>query len=166
MSAKSSQEIEIKVPAVGESISEVFIGEWYIAEGNYVALDANVVGLETDKATFDVPATAGGIVSKVLKHAGESAAIGEVIGYLQPAEAPVQSAAAAAPTSSGTSASAGTGASAGAGAPGNSGAKTVEATGAGHVMPAAERMMAENKLPAGEHWPLMHQRQEPRQGRR
>lgn len=137
MSAKSSQEIEIKVPAVGESISEVFIGEWYVAEGSYVARDANVVGLETDKATFDVPATAGGTVSKVLKQAGESAAIGEVIGYIQPTEAPAPADAAPAPTSPGTSAA----------APAN-GAKTAEA-GSGHVMPAAERMMAENKLPAG-----------------
>ena len=48
--------IEIRVPSVGESISEVFIGEWYVKEGEWVGADDNVVGLETDKATFDVPA--------------------------------------------------------------------------------------------------------------
>jgi 2-oxoglutarate dehydrogenase E2 component (dihydrolipoamide succinyltransferase) len=53
----------------------------------------NVVGLETDKATFGVPAPVGGIVTRILKKAGESAAIGEVIGYLQPSDAPAATAA-------------------------------------------------------------------------
>ena len=84
----STKEIEIKVPAVGESISEVFIGEWYVGEGKFVAADKDVVGLETDKATFGVPAPVGGVVTRILKKAGESAAIGEVIGYLSPSDAP------------------------------------------------------------------------------
>lgn len=132
MSAKTSQEVEIRVPAVGESISEVFIGEWYVPEGSYVAADANVVGLETDKATFDVPAVAGGVISRVLKHAGDTAAIGEVIGYLQPAEAPVGK-----PVSVPSAPAASAPATAPAGKAG------------GHVMPAAERLMAENKLAPG-----------------
>ncbi|MEI7702736.1 MAG: lipoyl domain-containing protein, partial [Planctomycetia bacterium] len=57
----STQEIEIKVPRPGESISEVMIGEWYIKEGQYVAADKNLVALESDKATFDVPSPKGGI---------------------------------------------------------------------------------------------------------
>ncbi len=89
----STQDIEIKVPQLGESISEAFVGEWYVKEGAYVARDARVVGLETDKATFDIPAQAGGIVSKILKNAGETATIGEVIGFLRRAEAPAASAA-------------------------------------------------------------------------
>lgn len=80
--------MEIKVPAVGESISEVQIGEWYVAEGDWVAADADLVGLETDKATFDVPAPAGGKVTRILKKAGEMAAIGDLIGYFEEAEAP------------------------------------------------------------------------------
>ena len=83
-----SSEVEIKVPAVGESITEVFIGEWYVGEGGYSALDGNVVGLETDKATFDVPAPVSGNVLRVLKEAGETAEVGEVIGYMTPADAP------------------------------------------------------------------------------
>ena len=63
----STQDIEIKVPSLGESISEAFVGEWYVKEGGYVAADGKVVGLETDKATFDIPAQAGGVVSKILK---------------------------------------------------------------------------------------------------
>ncbi len=138
MSAKSSQEIEIKIPAVGESISEVFIGEWYVAEGNYVAADASVVGLETDKATFDVPAAAGGTVSRVLKQAGETAVIGEVIGYIQPADAPAAKPATA-PASSAPAAAA---------APATPAAPK-SSPGSGHVMPAAERLMAENKMTPG-----------------
>ena len=49
--------IAIKVPSVGESISEVFIGEWYAPEGTWVDVDQNVVGLETDKATSAVRRT-------------------------------------------------------------------------------------------------------------
>lgn len=80
--------MEIKVPAVGESITEVQIGEWYIPEGEWVAADTEIVGLETDKATFDVPAPAGGKVTRILKKAGETAVIGDVIGYFEEAEAP------------------------------------------------------------------------------
>ncbi len=126
----STQEIEIKVPSLGESISEAFVGEWYVKEGGYVAADAKVVGLETDKATFDIPAQAGGIISRILKNAGESAVIGEVIGYLQQAEKPAGSAPATAPTAPVSKPS-------------------TDAKAGGHVMPAAERMMADNKLPAG-----------------
>jgi len=130
----STQEIEIKVPAVGESISEVFIGEWYAGEGKFVAVDKNIVGLETDKATFEIPSPVSGIITRILKKAGESAAVGEVIGYLQPADAPAGNAAApaaAAPVASAPTAPA---------APAKSG---------GHVMPAAASEMAKNNLAAG-----------------
>lgn len=126
-----SNEVEIKVPAVGESITEVFIGEWYIGEGQFAALDANVVGLETDKATFDVPAPISGNVTKVLKSAGETAEVGEVIGYMVAAEAP----AAATPAPS---------------APASDARPSAPSDAAdGHVMPAAERLMEENKLAPG-----------------
>ncbi len=138
----STQEIEIKVPQLGESISEAFIGEWYVKEGGYVAADGKIVGLETDKATFDIPAAVGGVVSRIVKNVGETAAIGEVIGFLSPAEKPAASPAPA--TTPATSAPA-TAAS----APAKAGAGAGAAAGGGHVMPAAERMMADNKLAAG-----------------
>lgn len=90
-----SNEVEIKVPSVGESITEVFIGEWYKPAGSAVAQDDNVVGLETDKATFDVPAPVHGTISKVLKDAGETAEVGEVIGYMTEGAAPAAAAPAA-----------------------------------------------------------------------
>ena len=80
--------IDIKVPAVGESINEVFIGEWHVAEGDWIEVDQPVVGLETDKATFDVPAPKSGVITKIVKGAGEEAAIGEIIAQLEPGEAP------------------------------------------------------------------------------
>lgn len=83
--------IEIKVPTVGESISEVQIASWTVGEGDYVAADANIVELETDKATVELPAPAGGIIKKLLKKVGETAQIGEVIAILEEAEAPAKS---------------------------------------------------------------------------
>ena len=76
--------VEIKVPSVGESISEVFIGEWYVKEGTWVEVDTNLAGLETDKATFDVPAPAAGVLKSITKKAGDSAAIGDVIAIFEP----------------------------------------------------------------------------------
>ena len=86
--------IELKVPEVGESISEVMIGTWKKGEGEAVALDDAIVEIESDKATVELPAPAGGTITKVLKSSGETAVVGEVIGYLEPAEAGAPSAAA------------------------------------------------------------------------
>ncbi|MCA9046155.1 MAG: 2-oxoglutarate dehydrogenase complex dihydrolipoyllysine-residue succinyltransferase, partial [Planctomycetaceae bacterium] len=80
--------MEIKVPAVGESITEVFIGEWYVKPGDWVDIDQEIVGLETDKATFDVVAPQAGTLEKVIKKAGDKAQIGEVIAVLKPGPAP------------------------------------------------------------------------------
>jgi 2-oxoglutarate dehydrogenase E2 component (dihydrolipoamide succinyltransferase) len=136
----STKEIEIKVPQLGESITEAFIGEWYVKQGASVARDARVVGLETDKATFDIPAPVAGVVSRILKTAGETAAVGEVIGFLQPADvaagtpatepAPAKPAAASPPAAVPS-------------------APVKPSAAGGHVMPAAERAMADAKLPAG-----------------
>src|SRR5690348_3032591 len=79
--------IELKVPAVGESITEVEIGDWLKPEGATVGKDETVVALESEKATVELPAPAAGKVSKILKQKGQTAAIGEVIGYLEEGEA-------------------------------------------------------------------------------
>ena len=94
--------------------------------GAYVAADANVVGLETDKATFDVPAPVGGVISRVLKEAGETAEVGEVIGYLKKTDKPASD---SAPS------------------PAVPQPNLPEKT--QRVMPAAERLMEENDLAAG-----------------
>ncbi len=85
--------IELKVPEVGESITEVMIGVWKKGEGDGVAIDDSIVEIESDKATVELPAPAAGMITKVLKGSGEKAVVGEVIGYLEPAEAGVAPAA-------------------------------------------------------------------------
>jgi len=79
--------IELKVPEVGESISEVMIGAWKKREGEPVVVDDPLVEIESDKATVELPAPAAGVISKILKASGEKAIVGEVIGYLEPAGA-------------------------------------------------------------------------------
>ena len=79
--------LELKVPEVGESITEVVIGTWKKREGDGVALDESIVEIESDKATVELPAPAAGTVAKILKASGEKAVVGEVIGYLEPAGA-------------------------------------------------------------------------------
>jgi len=75
--------IELKIPSVGESVTEVEIGQWLKAEGDAVAKDENVVTLESEKATVELPVPSEGTLSKILKKTGEKAAIGEVIGYIE-----------------------------------------------------------------------------------
>jgi len=75
--------IELKIPEVGESIVEVEIGDWLKKEGEQVAKDEPVVSLESEKATVELPAPDSGRISQILKQKGETAKVGEVIGYLQ-----------------------------------------------------------------------------------
>ncbi|MPZ77547.1 MAG: 2-oxoglutarate dehydrogenase complex dihydrolipoyllysine-residue succinyltransferase [Deltaproteobacteria bacterium] len=76
-------EIEVKVPEVGESITEVEIGNWLKAVGDSVQQDEDLVVIETDKATVEVFAPQTGTLSKILKKSGETAHVGEVIGHLE-----------------------------------------------------------------------------------
>jgi 2-oxoglutarate dehydrogenase E2 component (dihydrolipoamide succinyltransferase) len=75
--------IELKIPAVGESIQEVQIGQWLKREGDRVRQDEAVVELETDKASMELSAPINGVVAKILKRDGESVAVGDVIGYFE-----------------------------------------------------------------------------------
>ena len=75
--------VELKVPAVGESITEVQIGAWLKREGEQAEKDEALVEIETDKATVELPAPIAGRIAKVLKQPGDTAAVGEVIGYME-----------------------------------------------------------------------------------
>ncbi len=75
--------IEVKVPAVGESITEVEIGDWLKTEGAAVAKDESIVVIETEKATVELPAPAAGTLSSILKKTGDAAKVGETIGLLE-----------------------------------------------------------------------------------
>jgi 2-oxoglutarate dehydrogenase E2 component (dihydrolipoamide succinyltransferase) len=74
--------IELKVPAVGESITEVQIGQWLKSEGESAERDQPLVEIESDKATVELVAPQAGRLAKVLKQTGETATVGEVIGFL------------------------------------------------------------------------------------
>src|SRR5207248_10568584 len=76
--------IELKIPEVGESITEVEIGGWLKPQGEEVRKDEPVVTLESEKATVELPAPESGRLSQVLKQAGETAKVGEVIAYIEP----------------------------------------------------------------------------------
>jgi len=121
-------QLELKVPSVGESITEVQIGDWLIGEGASANKDQSVVVIETDKVTTELPAPVAGTVTKILKKKGDKAVVGEVIGYLVAGAAPAKPAAAAAPTASA--------------APAAPAAQAAPVAGA-HVMPGAARIAAE-----------------------
>jgi 2-oxoglutarate dehydrogenase E2 component (dihydrolipoamide succinyltransferase) len=75
--------VELKVPSVGESITEVEISEWNKAEGDSVKRDEVVAILETEKVTVELPAPGTGVITKILKKKGETAKVGDVIGYME-----------------------------------------------------------------------------------
>ncbi|HZM01803.1 MAG TPA: dihydrolipoyllysine-residue succinyltransferase [Candidatus Saccharimonadales bacterium] len=75
--------IELKIPSVGESITEVEIGQWLKREGDAVNKDENVVTLESEKATMELSAPVSGTLTKILKSKGEKAAVGEIIAQFE-----------------------------------------------------------------------------------
>ena len=74
--------IEIKVPTLGESVTEVTIGQWFKKVGDAVKADEPVVELETDKVTIEVPAPAGGTMEAISAAEGETVAVGALIGAI------------------------------------------------------------------------------------
>ena len=79
--------IEIKVPALPESVAEATIATWHKAEGDAVGRDENVVDLETDKVMLEVPSTVAGKLVKVLKGEGDTVVAGDVLAVLEEGEA-------------------------------------------------------------------------------
>jgi 2-oxoglutarate dehydrogenase E2 component (dihydrolipoamide succinyltransferase) len=75
--------IELKVPAIGESISEVEIGEWLKQKGEAVRKDEPVVSLESEKATVELPSPEAGTLTQILKQKGDVAKVGETIAVME-----------------------------------------------------------------------------------
>ena len=99
-SAVNVMAIEIKVPAPGESVSEVTIANWLVKEGDWVEMDAPLAEFESDKATFEVNAEKAGVVEKLIGNIGDTIAINTVVAVIntdaaRPAAAEVPKAAAA-----------------------------------------------------------------------
>lgn len=79
--------IELVVPKVGESIVEVEIAEWLKHEGEAVQEDEPVAILDSEKTTVELRSPGAGVLGKIVKQQGETAAIGEVVGYVEEAGA-------------------------------------------------------------------------------
>jgi 2-oxoglutarate dehydrogenase E2 component (dihydrolipoamide succinyltransferase) len=95
---------EIRVPTLGESVTEATIGRWFKKAGDPVAVDEPLVELETDKVTIEVPAPSAGTLGEIIAKDGETVAVGALLGQIadgaaaaKPAAAPAAAAPAAKP---------------------------------------------------------------------
>jgi 2-oxoglutarate dehydrogenase E2 component (dihydrolipoamide succinyltransferase) len=77
---------EIRVPTLGESITEATIGKWFKQRGDVVAADEPLVELETEKVTIEVPAPAAGVLSEIAAKDGETVSVGALLGQISEGE--------------------------------------------------------------------------------
>ncbi|HXX50977.1 MAG TPA: 2-oxoglutarate dehydrogenase complex dihydrolipoyllysine-residue succinyltransferase [Xanthobacteraceae bacterium] len=75
--------VEIRVPTLGESVTEATIGKWFKKPGDAVAVDEPLVELETDKVTIEVPAPAAGVLGAIAANDGDTVAVGAVLGRIE-----------------------------------------------------------------------------------
>ncbi len=91
---------EIRVPTLGESVSEATVGTWFKKVGDAIKADEPLLELETDKVTIEVPAPSAGTLSEIVAQAGETVGLGALLGQISAgngaAAAPAQAAAPAA----------------------------------------------------------------------
>src|SRR5438477_5690321 len=88
---------EIRVPTLGESVTEATIGRWFKKAGDPVAVDEPLVELETDKVTIEVPAPSAGVLGEIAAKDGDTVAVGALLGMInEGAAAPAAKPAAAA----------------------------------------------------------------------
>ena len=74
--------VEIRVPTLGESVTEATIGQWLKKEGEHVSADEPVVELETDKVSVEVPAPAAGVLSKITAQEGDTVELNALLGEI------------------------------------------------------------------------------------
>ena len=74
---------EIRVPTLGESVTEATIGKWFKKPGDAVAVDEPLVELETDKVTVEVPAQVAGTLAAVSAKDGDTVAVGALLGEIK-----------------------------------------------------------------------------------
>jgi 2-oxoglutarate dehydrogenase E2 component (dihydrolipoamide succinyltransferase) len=77
---------EIRVPTLGESVAEATVGQWFKQAGDSVTADEPLVELETDKVTVEVPAPASGVLAEIAVKAGDTVAVGAVLGAIRDAD--------------------------------------------------------------------------------
>jgi 2-oxoglutarate dehydrogenase E2 component (dihydrolipoamide succinyltransferase) len=131
--------VEVKVPQLSESVAEATLLQWKKKPGEAVAQDEILVEIETDKVVLEVPAPSAGVMADLVAADGATVVADQVIARIDTAAAP-GAAAAAAPAAAATAAAA----SAAAAAPAASKSSKADV-----AMPAAAKLMADNKLAAG-----------------
>ncbi len=132
---------EIRVPTLGESVSEATVGTWFKKVGDTVKADEPLVELETDKVTVEVPAPASGVLTEIVAQNGETVGLDALLGQIAEgaagaatsAPAPAAPAPAAAPTPAAAPAAA---------------APAPAASGSVPPAPAAGKLLSENNLSA------------------
>ena len=75
--------IELKVPTLGESVTEATVGTWFKKAGDNVTVDEMICELETDKVTIEVPSTIDGVVSKIIVKEGETVELDAILAILE-----------------------------------------------------------------------------------
>ena len=129
-------QIEVKVPALSESVSEASLVSWHKKAGDTVKRDENLIDIETDKVVMELPAPADGVIVKILKPDGSAVVSGDIIAMIDTeAKGTVAAPAAAAP------------APATAAAPD---AEKTPASSAPAMSPAAAKIAAENNVSAAD----------------
>lgn len=121
---------EIRVPTLGESVSEATVGTWFKKVGDTVKADEPLVELETDKVTVEVPAPASGVLTEIVAANGETVGLGALLGQI--AEGAAGSAGAAAPAPAAT--------------PAPAAAAAPAASSAMPAAPAAAKLAADNNI--------------------
>jgi 2-oxoglutarate dehydrogenase E2 component (dihydrolipoamide succinyltransferase) len=132
--------LSLKVPALGESVREATLGTWKHAEGDHVEADEPLVEVESEKATLEVPSPGAGVLRKILRKAGDTVAVGEVIAEIDQVGASASAPIGASASGSGTTKA----------ADGNGRAAPSEASRELRAGPAARRAMADGGLTAAD----------------
>src|SRR6202040_2670898 len=83
LSQKDQDMTEIRVPTLGESVTEATIGKWFKQAGDAVAVEEPLVELETDKVTIEVPSPAAGVLAEIAAKDGETVAVGALLGQIR-----------------------------------------------------------------------------------
>jgi 2-oxoglutarate dehydrogenase E2 component (dihydrolipoamide succinyltransferase) len=133
---------EIRVPTLGESVSEATVGTWFKKVGDVIKADEPLVELETDKVTIEVPAPAAGVLTEIVAQAGETVGLDALLGQIAAAAA-----GAAAPAPAAAPAKAAEPAPA-APAPVAAAASASASVSSMPPAPAASKMLAENNISA------------------
>ena len=147
---------EIRVPALGESVTEATIGKWFKAAGDPIAVDEPLVELETDKVTIEVPAPFAGTLAEIAVKEGETVEVGALLGSIAEGggkAAPAKKAEPAKPVEEKSQAAVPAPAS----STGEAAAKTAKIAGQEPIeartmppAPSAAKMMAEKNVSAGQ----------------